>query len=157
MAQVLGLFVPLAVALVTTLRWPSLPRRIREHASLLKELPEGVRKSALQDLLEAELEELARAGQQRMSQRSDRRIALGRIAVVVLTFLLAIPAAFLDPDMGDGEGPLVDLNPVFKYYLVLAILFLGFSSTWWISGFAIRVSDKLFIRSQRSAPKSPAS
>jgi hypothetical protein len=47
--------VPLVVALISTLRWPTLRRRIRDHAALLKDLPPEAAQP-LQKLLVHEVE-----------------------------------------------------------------------------------------------------
>ncbi|SDN35086.1 hypothetical protein SAMN05660642_04636 [Geodermatophilus siccatus] len=75
--------VPLLVALVSAARWPTLGKRIRDHAALVKELPPDAAKE-LQALLLTEVRSLAERDRRRLDRRVDWWLNARRVGLTVL-------------------------------------------------------------------------
>lgn len=128
MLQLVGALVPLAVAVLSALRWPTLERRIRSHAALvreLKELPDSVT-SPLVDLITNEVVDLADRDRKRLDASEDRllfRLRLGLTGFVVGTYA----AVFLTRDFGAeprGDGPSVWATALWTYAAIIGIVLL---------------------------------
>jgi hypothetical protein len=76
--------VPLLVALVSAARWPTLSKRIRDHAALVKELPADAAKP-LEALLVDEVRSLADRDRRRLDARVNRRLNARRVAITAAT------------------------------------------------------------------------
>src|SRR3712207_3782442 len=93
-----GVLVTAIIGFITTWRWPTLRRRVQEHAAIVKELPDGA-SSALGQLLEKESTKLAKQDEWKLDPvdnaftyiiRAQWTVAVGAwIALPV--FALAVP------------------------------------------------------------------
>lgn len=79
--QVLGALVPIVVVAISTLRWPTLVKRVRDHTALLKDLPEGAREP-LNSLLVDEVKQLAARDRRRLEDPRWRRLLNARLALL---------------------------------------------------------------------------
>jgi ABC-type amino acid transport system permease subunit len=108
--ELLAVLVPLIIAGITTLRWPTLQRRVRGHVDLLKDLPSGTG-DEFRAAVEEELSALADQARRRLHSQVYN-IALGiRITMVsliaILYLALFIRLGIFDPD----TPPLLQQGP----------------------------------------------
>ncbi|SDM66445.1 hypothetical protein SAMN05660642_03061 [Geodermatophilus siccatus] len=134
MVQLLGVVVPLLVAALPLIRWPTLQRRVRGHVALVKELPEGMGKD-FRAAVEEELAELAHCTRSRSERRSENIEKAVRAGIVL--FMLALGTA---PQLLIEESDLTFTGTlkaavavlVIGTSIALAVLFVWF--VWWASG-----------------------
>jgi hypothetical protein len=94
-------------SVLSTRGWPTLSRRVRDHTSLLKDIPADVA-GPLKELLADEVRTLAVRERQWLDKRKNRLLNLRRVALVSMgTFTLAglvvalvTPASRLDAGAG---------------------------------------------------------
>lgn len=130
MTQLLTVLVPVAVALITTFRWQTLPRRLRSHLALVKELPDGVDASALHELIGSELSEVVRQGRKRLDRRADR---------LVLAFQWALVVAGVTGVVDGYVSGLVGYDPLapftsWRFALVLGLVAAVLTAAWTVAG-----------------------
>lgn len=128
MLQLIGVLVPVVVAIVSTFRWPTLERRIRRHLSLLKEVPEGMG-LPLRDLVKAELADLAGRDRERLDSQEDRLLFALRLALFVpMASLLVVSWLSEDAvqDRGFPWGRLFAMyGVVLLWWIVLGLIWAG--------------------------------
>lgn len=128
--------VPLAVAAVPILRWPTLERRLRTHLALLKEVPTDVDAKPLRSLVEQELERVAELDSYRLtkSHREERRELLGRVILFVVGLFTLFPLVLFPEVQSRFSGlPAQAQYLVTVYGLALVVAF-----QWFVSGLSIR-------------------
>ncbi len=92
MTELIGVLVTAAVTLVSTLRWPTLRRRVRDHVALLKDMPTEDLAAPLRSLLQREVQKLVERDSRHLDPRQDRLLQGRR---VLLTFVVAATAVAL--------------------------------------------------------------
>lgn len=128
--QVLAVVVPLLIAAIPLFRWPTLQRRVREHVSLLKELPEGMGKE-LRAAVEEELRELAHRAELGLGRRAQNIERAARIGFVVVM----IGFAYAPRILSDETPSFWDLVGFFALVGVLAVMIVGLVwFLWRVSG-----------------------
>jgi hypothetical protein len=118
MTELIGVLVTAAVTLVSTLRWPTLRRRVRDHVALLKDMPTEDLAAPLRSLLQREVQELVKRDSRHLDPRQDRLLQGRR---VLLTFVVAATAVAL---MAYGSEADLDL-PGWLFFSAWAVLVLG--------------------------------
>jgi hypothetical protein len=111
--------------LVSAVRWPTLRRRLREHADLIKDLPADHARP-LNRILQAEVEELARRDAKRLDLREAERRNLWRatgLTVGILATLLLIGGGFGTIDLAGKIAGVI-------FFVLIAGLF--FLLLFWI-------------------------
>jgi hypothetical protein len=95
--ELISVLVTAAVTFVSTLRWPTLRRRVRDHVALLnllnqlKELPTDAAEP-LQGLLKDEVQQLADRDGRHLSPRHYRKIQLRRVLLTVIVAAASVVA-----------------------------------------------------------------
>ena len=90
-------------SILSTRGWPTLSRRVRDHTSLLKDMPPDVA-GPLKELLADEVSTLTARERQWLDRRKNRLLNLRRAALVGMgTFTLAgLVVALVTPDWTRG-------------------------------------------------------
>lgn len=142
--ELLIALVPLVVATVPILRWPTRERRLRTHLALLKDVPPDVDARALRSLVEKELRIIANRDARWMLHSSHLRrrelTARAMLSAVMLSVLVPIGLT------ADFHRWFANLTPELKYVvsvygLAALIVFQWFVSTYSIR-FGLRKSEK---------------
>ncbi|MCW2904666.1 MAG: hypothetical protein JWO67_6931 [Streptosporangiaceae bacterium] len=110
--QVLSVVVPLLVAALSTLRWPTLQRRVKGHLELLKEVPAEAGRD-FRDAVEEEMQALAEQIRGRLDGRW--RIAAGGVLDLIVTAALLGLAAF-------NAGLFRDTSAVTPWHMWLSVM-----------------------------------
>lgn len=131
--------VPLAVAAVPILRWPTLQRRLRTHLSLLKDVPTDVDAQTLRSLVEKELKTVAELDGFRLSQshREQRQELLGRVALFAIGLITLIPFVLFSEVQSWFSG----LSAPAQYMVAVYGLALVVAFQWFVSGLSIRYGN----------------
>ncbi|SDN03022.1 hypothetical protein SAMN05660642_03856 [Geodermatophilus siccatus] len=131
--QLLTALVPLAVAFIPILRWPTLPRRIREHAALLKDVPEDVA-GPLKRTLAAEIEQLARRNWHMLDRRTALYVYFLRAGLVLFIIVVLWGYGVFVPVLYELAPP-EDRPSVPLFVWICAIgAVLGFWTVAWVLG-----------------------
>ena len=77
----------ITAAVITTRTWPTLPRRIHDHAALAKELPPDMGRD-LRGLLAEELDQLVERDRRRLNPRVNRGLNIQRAVGIIASVLV---------------------------------------------------------------------
>jgi hypothetical protein len=130
MTELIGVLVTAAVTLVSTLRWPTLQRRIRDHVGLVKDLPTEMA-GPLRTLLEREVEALARRESRRLDPWQDFLLQARRVLLTVVTGAVAMAVAVTVASGNEVDTP-VWLAVVFIALQWLGVLSLAYLWVWFV-------------------------
>lgn len=124
--QILGVVVPLLVALLPLFKWPTLERRTRGHLAMLKEVPEGLGKE-FRESVEEELRELAHRNEQALGRRATFIATVARVGAIAFLFLLSSLASRRAGESGS------EMQDVFRMtgFFILFLLAIGFLVVLW--------------------------
>jgi hypothetical protein len=117
--ELIGVLVTAAVTLVSTFRWPTLDRRIREHIALLKDMPADLA-GPLQALLRREVEELAMRDSRRLHPRENFLLQCRRALLTAVAAAAAVSVAW-----GIQAGVSEAYAPGWLYGTLTTVLLLG--------------------------------
>ncbi len=144
MTELIGVLVTAAVTLASTLRWPTLQRRIRDHVGLVKDLPTEMT-GPLRALLEREVEALAGRDARRLDPWQNFLLQARRVLLTVVAGAVAMTVA-VTVASGNDVGTPVWLAAVYIGLQWLGVLSLAYLLVWFVILF-------LRGRSKRSGPE----